>query len=64
MADFLLTEHSQPKVTGSIQHPGATGTRQLRVYTNGVVNFAGTLFSVTRAMASRTQQGIMLCLCS
>lgn len=43
----------QPKVTGSIQHPGATGTRQLRVYTNGVVNFAGTLFSVTRAMASR-----------
>lgn len=42
----------QPKVTGSIQHPEATGTRQLRVYTNGVVNFAGTLFSVTRAMAT------------
>jgi len=43
----------QRKITGSIHSPAPTGTRQLRVYANGVVNFAGTLFSVTRAMASR-----------
>lgn len=47
------TSSRQPKITGSIQHPAATGNQPMRVYANGVVNFAGTLFSVTRTMANR-----------
>lgn len=43
----------QPKINGSIHNPKPTGNQPIRVYSNGVVHFAGTLFSVTRVMASR-----------
>lgn len=46
------TTQSPAKITGSIHNPGATGHQQLRVYANGVVHFAGTLFSVTRVLAN------------
>lgn len=47
------TPSHPPKITGSIHHPEPTGNQPIRVYSNGVVHFAGTLFSVTRVMASR-----------
>lgn len=47
------TSSHQPQITGSIHSPAAIGNQQIRVYANGVVNFAGTLFSVTKVMASR-----------
>lgn len=43
----------RPKITGSIHNPKPTGNQPLRVYANGVVHVAGTLFSVTRVMANR-----------
>lgn len=39
--------------TGSIHAPAATGNQRIRVYANGVVKFAGTLFSLTRVVAKR-----------
>ena len=51
-ATAATTSH-HVKITGSIQHPTPVGNQLIRVYSNGVVNFSGTLFSVTRVMASR-----------
>ena len=41
------------RITGSIHAPAGTGNQQIRVYANGVVSFAGTLFSVSRVVANR-----------
>lgn len=44
---------SPTTITGSIAHPGTTGSQRLRVYRNGVVNIGKTLFSLTSAMGGR-----------
>ncbi|WP_444980161.1 integrase core domain-containing protein [Nesterenkonia alkaliphila] len=41
------------KITGSIHTLAATGHQHIRVYANGVVSFAGTLFSLSRVVANR-----------
>ncbi len=42
------------RVTGSIIHPSGTGSRKLKVYSNGVVNIGRTIFSLTASMSGRT----------
>lgn len=44
---------SEEKITGSIHAPAAAGHQHIRVYANGVVSFAGTLFSLSRVVANR-----------
>lgn len=45
--------HPSQKISGSIAHPAATGSRKLRVYPNGVVGIGRTLYSVTKQMGGR-----------
>lgn len=41
------------RITGSITHPTGSGNRELKVYSNGVVNIGRTIFSLTASMSGR-----------
>lgn len=41
------------KIGGIISHPADTGSRKLRVYSNGVVKIGPTLFSLSKRMGGR-----------
>lgn len=47
------SQNAPDRITGSIHNPATSGTEPIKVYSNGVVSFAGTLFSVTRVLANR-----------
>lgn len=47
------SQDTSAKITGSIHAPAASGHQSMRVYANGVVSFADTLFSLSRVVANR-----------
>ena len=53
-ATVATTMAAPQKLTGSITQPVGSGNRELKVYSNGVVNIGRTIFSLTAAMSGRT----------
>lgn len=52
--ESTLETSALESITGSIAQPFNSGSRKLKVHSNGVVNIGRTMFSLTASMGGRT----------